>query len=1091
MLTILIGDEIKIIGIFATILRLFLIYFKEIEPENMINANDLKTKGYKFYNLVIGWFIFVVSAIVYLKTIEPTASFWDCPEFIATAFSLQVGHPPGAPLFMIMGRIFTMFAGSHAQVPVMANVLSALASAFTILFLFWTITHMARKIMGEINKELSLPQMIAVLGAGAVGALAYTFSDTFWFSAVEGEVYGTSSLFTALVFWCILKWENEADEKYANRWIIFICYLIGLSIGVHLLNLLAIPAIVLVYYFRKYETTPIGVAIAVSISMLLVALVMFVFIPGIIIVAQWFELLFVNGLGMPYNTGAVIYSLLLIGGIIWGVKYTMEKKKVLANTVILGFAVMIIGYSSYALIVIRSSANPPMDQNNPDNVFSLLSYLNREQYGSKPVFYGQYYNAPLNSENPYSKGSPNYIERNGKYEISDYKQSPNYDSQFTTFFPRMFSSNPEHVKEYQSWANIKGTPIQVTNREGEPQKLMKPTFAENLTFFFTYQINWMYWRYFMWNFSGRQNDIQGNGDILNGNWITGFNFLDSIRLGDQNHLPSSLANNRGKNKYYMLPLILGLLGLFFQFNAGNKGKKDFWVVMSLFIMTGLAILVYLNQEPLQPRERDYAYAGSFYAFAIWIGLGVLSLYQLLNRVSPAKISAIAATTISLIAVPVLMANQNWDDHDRSGRFTARDFGSDYLQSCAPNAIIFTNGDNDTFPLWYAQIVEGIRPDVRVCNLSYFQTDWYVDQMRRKAYDSDPLPIKFEHNQYVQGTRDVIYVLDQIKRPVNLKEALDFVRSEDLGTKLTQADNASFFPSRQLVYPIDKAQVLANNVVDPKDADKIVPQMEIKLTGNYLTKDELMILDMIANNNWKRPIYFAITVGRDKYLNLQDYFQTEGFAYRLVPIKTPATNGQVGRVRTDVMYDNIINKFKWGNMNDPKVYLDENNVRMSMNVRNSFVRLADGLLEQGKRDSAIAVLDRCNELVPNDKVTYNYFNLLMVESYYKAAHTPLKNAIRDSLSLEVNTFPAASKKGNEVVKVMAKNCEEELKYYFTLEPRFRASVQDELQRSFYIMRELSNVAAHYGEKALSDEVAKRLNDLLAIYQPDMAGEGLKK
>ena len=1051
----------------------------------------MKTKGFKYYNTVVGWFIFLVAAVVYLMTIEPTASFWDCGEFITTAFTLQVGHPPGAPLFMIMGRIFTMFAGSTAQVPIMVNIMSALASAFTIMFLFWTITHMARKIINSNATEITLPQMIAVLGAGAVGALAYTFSDTFWFSAVEGEVYGTSSLFTALVFWCILKWENEADEKFANRWIVLICYLIGLSIGVHLLNLLAIPAIVLVYYFRKYSTTRNGVIISLAVSMLLVAVVMFVLIPGIVILAQWFELLFVNGLGAPYNTGTVIYILLLIAGIVWGLKYTIRKKMVLVNTMLLGLTVMIIGYSSYAMIIIRSSANPPMDQNNPDNAFSLLSYLNRVQYGSKPLFYGQYYNAPLSNENPYSKGEPVYIERNGKYEIADYQQSPNYDSRFTTFFPRMFSPNPEHVKEYESWANIKGTPIQVTNREGEPERLIKPTFTENLTFFFSYQINWMYWRYFMWNFAGRQNDIQGNGDILNGNWITGFNFLDSIRLGDQSNLPSSLANNRGKNKYYLLPLILGLLGLFYQFNAGNKGKKDFWVVMTLFIMTGLAILIYLNQEPLQPRERDYAYAGSFYAFAIWIGFGVLALYEMLNKFSPVKISAIAATTISLIAVPCLMANQNWDDHNRSNRYTARDFGGNYLESCAPNAIIFTNGDNDTFPLWYAQMVEGIRTDVRVCNLSYFQTDWYVDQMRRKAYESDALPIKFEHNQYVQGTRDFIYVLDQIKRPVNLKEAIDFVRSDDPATKLQQADNASFFPSRQLFYPVDKAAVLANNVIDPKNADSIVSQMEINLTGNYLTKDELMILDIIANNNWKRPIYFAITVGRDKYLNLQDYFQTEGFAYRLVPIKTPSANGQVGSVRTDVMYDNIINKFRWGNMNDPKVYLDENNVRMAMNVRNSFVRLADGLLEQGKRDSAIAVLDRCNELVPNEKVPYNYFNLLMAESYYKAAHNNMKNLALDSMAVEVNVFPAAIKKANDVVRIMANNSEEELKYYFKLKPQFRALIQEELQRSYYIMRELSNIAGHYGEKALSEEVAKRLNDLVTIYQPELATPVLKK
>jgi hypothetical protein len=1051
----------------------------------------MKIKGYKFYNTVVGWFVFLIAAVVYLMTIEPTASFWDCGEFITTAFSLQVGHPPGAPLFMIMGRIFTMFAGSTAQIPVMVNIMSALASAFTIIFLFWTITHLARRIMVSKDSELALPQMIAVLGAGAVGALAYTFSDTFWFSAVEGEVYGTSSMFTALVFWCILKWENEADEKFANRWIVLISYLVGLSIGVHLLNLLAIPAIVLVYYFRKYNTTRNGLIISLLISMVLVAAVMFVIIPGLVIVAQWFELLFINGFGLPYNTGVIIYILLLILGIVWGLRYTTKNKMVLANTLLLSLTVLIIGYSSYAVIVIRSSANPPMDQNNPDNAFSLLSYLNREQYGSKPLFYGQYYNAPLDSQNPYSKGSANYVERNGKYVISDYKTIVNYDSRFTTFFPRMYSTNPDHVKEYQNWANIKGVPIQVTNRDGESERLIKPTFGENLTFFFSYQINWMYWRYFMWNFSGRQNDIQGNGDIINGNWITGFNFLDSIRLGDQSNLPSSLANNRGKNKYYMLPLILGLLGLFFQFNAGNTGKKDFWVVMTLFIMTGLAILLYLNQEPLQPRERDYAYAGSFYAFAIWIGLGVLSLYQMINRFSPAKISAIAATTLSLIAVPCLMANQNWDDHDRSNRYVARDFGSDYLQSCAPNAVIFTNGDNDTFPLWYAQMVEGIRTDVRVCNLSYFQTDWYVDQMRRKAYESDPLPIKFEHDQYVQGTRDVVYITDQIKRPVLLKEALDFVRSDDPETKWQQNDNASFLPSRHLVYPVDKAAVLANKVVDPKKADSIVSQIEIELKGNYLTKDELMILDIIANNNWKRPIYFAISVGMDKYMNLQDYFQSEGFAYRFVPIKTPSSRFEIGGVRTDVMYNNIVNKFKWGNMNDPKVYLDENTIRMAKNVRSSLVRLANGLLDEGKRDSAIAILDRCTELTPNSKVAYDYFSLLVAESYYRAGSNNMKNLERDSLFVEKNIFPSVTKKANEVLTVLANNCAEELTYYFKLAPHFRETIQDDLQRSIMMMDEISKVAWQYGEKETSNKVAKQLDDLIRIYQPSLVAPRTKK
>jgi len=819
--------------------------------------------------------------------------------------------------------------------------------------------------------------------------------------------------------------------------------------------------------------------------MLIVAVIMFVIIPGVVIVAQWFELLFVNTFGLPYHTGAIIYVIAVAAAIVWGIKYTRRMKYVLVNTILIGLTVILIGYSSYALIIIRSSANPPMDQNNPDNVFSLLSYLNREQYGSRPLIYGQYYNAPLSPSEPYIKGRANYVERNGKYVISDYVQSANYDSRFTTLFPRMFSSSAEHIKEYQKWANIKGTPVQTTNREGQPETLIKPTFIENMRFFFLYQVNWMYWRYFMWNFSGRQNDIQGSGDIINGNWITGFNFLDSIRLGDQNHLPKALANNRGKNKYYMLPLILGLLGLFFQYNAGEKGKKDFWVVMTLFFMTGLAIVIYLNQEPLQPRERDYAYAGSFYAFAIWIGLGVLALWDLIRKISPATVSAVAATGISFIAVPCLMASQNWDDHDRSGRYTCRDLGRNYLETCAPNAIIFTNGDNDTFPLWYDQEVEGIRPDVRVCNLSYLQTDWYVDQMRRKAYTSDPLPINYKPEQYVQGTRDVIYILDQIKRPVDLKEAMDFVRSDDPNTKLTQYDNSAYLPSKELVYPIDAKAVIANSVVAPKDEDKIVKQMDIKLTGNYITKDELMILDMIANNNWKRPIYFAITVGREKYLNLQDYFQTDGFAYRLVPIKESSQYGQVGGVRTDVMYDNIMNKFKWGNMNDPKVYLDENNIRMLMNVRNSFVKLAEGLIAEGKRDSAITVLDRCNELVPDSKVPYNYFNMLMVESYYKAAGKNLPGKTKDSLIVSANVNPVYIGKANEVIRIMAKNCEDELIYYFSLKPELRASIQEDLQRSYYIMKSLADMAMQYGEKQTGNEVAKKLNDLMTVFQPELA------
>ena len=1044
------------------------------------------TKGYKFYNAVTGWVIFLVAAVVYLLTLEPTASFWDCPEFITTAYRVEVGHPPGAPLFMMMGHLFTLFAASPQKVAYACNVMSGLASAFTILFLFWTITHLAKRLIVNNDDEPSLSQMIAILGAGAVGALAYTFSDTFWFSAVEAEVYGTSSLFTAFVFWAILKWENEADQKYAVRWLLLICYIIGLSIGIHLLNLLAIPAIVLVYYFKKYETTPKGILISLLISFVIIAVIMFVLIPGIVIVAQWFELLFVNSFGLPFNSGALIYVAALAAAIAWGIRYTMRKKQVLANTLLLALTVIVIGYSSYGLIIIRSQANPPMDQNNPDNVFSLLSYLNREQYGSRPLFHGNYYNAPVVD---YKKGGPEYVQKGSKYVIANYRQTPVYDSQFTTFFPRMYSSSPEHIKEYEKWANVKGTRIQVTNREGQPETLIKPTFFENLSFFFKYQVNWMYWRYFMWNFSGRQNDMQGNGDIINGNWITGINFIDSIRLDDQTHLPPSLANNWGKNKYYMLPFILGLLGLFFQYNSGERGKKDFWIVLTLFFMTGIAIVIYLNQEPLQPRERDYAYAGSFYAFAIWIGLGVLTVWELIRKFSPAKVSAIAATAVSLLAVPLLMASQNWDDHDRSGRYTCRDFGKNYLETCAPNAIIFTNGDNDTFPLWYAQEVEGIRPDVRVCNLSYLQTDWYVDQMKRKAYDSDPLPISFHRDQYVQGTRDIAYVLDQIKRPVNLKEAIDFVKSDDPNTKLTQYDNAAYFPSKQLFLPVNVQQVKANNVIAPKDESKMVNQIDINLKGNYMTKDEIMILDMIANSEWKRPIYWAITVGRDKYLGLQDYFQAEGFAYRFVPLKSTSGEVQSGGVRTDKMYDNLMNKFSWGNMTDPKVYLDENNIRMLMNVRNSFVRLADGLIVEGKKDSAVKVLDRCNELVPDSRIPYNYFNMMMVETYYKAGKKMVLNA--DSTTTMQNVNSSYIGKANEIIRVMAKNSEDELLYYFSLKPDFRASVQDDLQRSFYIMKSLTDIANHYGEKSIGTEVSARLNKLLSVYAPHLMDPADKK
>jgi hypothetical protein len=1017
-------------------------------------------KKFDKLNIIVGWLTFVVAAITYLMTMEPTASFWDCGEFITTSYKLEVGHPPGAPFFMIMGRFFNLFASNPSHVAIMVNSMSALASAFTILFLFWTITHMAQKLVTPENGEYTTGQIMAILGAGVVGGLAYTFSDSFWFSAVEGEVYATSSLFTALVFWAILKWENIADEPHANRWIILIAYLMGLSIGVHLLNLLAIPAMVFVYYFRKYTVTRKGIIFSLLASLLILGVVMYGIIPGVVTIATWFELLFVNGLGLPFNTGAVIYAILLVGSIIFGILYTIRKKLVLWNTVLISLIVILIGYSSFAMIVIRSSANPPMDQNNPDNTFALLGYLNREQYGDRPLFYGQYYNTPLVK---YVNDKPYYIEKNGKYVIADMRQKPVYDSGLSTIFPRMYSREDSHVKAYKEWADIKGRPVTITDDDGQQKTIHIPTFFENLTFFFRYQVGYMYFRYFMWNFSGRQNDIQGQGEITNGNWITGINFIDEIRLGDQNKLPTELKNNKGRNKYYMLPFILGIIGMVFMYNRGAVGRKYLWTVFLLFFMTGLAIVIYLNQTPLQPRERDYAYAGSFYAYAMWIGLGVLALYEGLKKYIPDTFSAGISTVGALLLVPVIMGAQNWDDHDRSNRYTCRDFGANYLKTGKPDAVIFTNGDNDTFPLWYNQEVEGVRTDMRVCNLSYLQTDWYIDQMRSKAYDSDPLPISFTHDQYVQGKRDVVYLLDDPRvkgGAVELNQALDFVKDDDPRTKLAQADNAAYIPAKKLFLVVDKEAVIKNRAVEPEDYGQIVDTLKIDLTNkHYLTKDELMVLDMIAHNNWKRPLYFAITVGRDKYINLQDYFQLEGLGYRLVPIKTKTDGLDVGRVDTKDMYVNMMEKFKWGNMNDPKVYIDENNARMMMNIQSTFSRLAQALVAEGKNDKAIKVLDHCNELIPNSIVPYGYFAMTMADTYFKAGQ---------------------AEKGKEMINTIMNNLDGDLSFYLQLDRAMRNSVDDDIQRDLYFMREMTMICTRNNQPELQKAVSDKFNNYFERY-----------
>ena len=1015
---------------------------------------------YQKINLIIGWISFAVAAVVYLLTIEPTVSFWDCGEFITSSYKLEVGHPPGAPFFMILARLFSLFAPGTEYVALMINSLSALASAFTILFLFWTITHLAKKLIVK-NGETSSTQLWTIMASGFIGAMAYTFSDTFWFSAVEGEVYATSSLFTAIVFWCILKWENEADKPFANRWIILIAYLMGLSIGVHLLNLLAIPAIVMLYYFKKYEPSRNGILKAMGLSVLLLGGLMYVVIPGIVKIAFLFDLFFVNVIGLPFNTGLIIFILALIGGIVWGVRYTVSRNKVVANTILMAFTVVLIGYSSYALIMIRSAANPSLDQNNPEDLQTLLSYLNREQYGDTPLIYGQYFNAPLNEKDNYVKDKNVYIKKDGKYVVSYEKKKANFKDTHKSIFPRMHTKGMtgRNPVEYAKWTGI------------DPKQEEKPSFAQNLNFFFSYQINYMYFRYFMWNFAGRQSDKQSYGGVVDGNWISGIPIVDNLRLGDQNLRAEGMKNNKANNKYYFLPLLLGLAGLFYHYKKTKEGKQDFWVVTLLFLFTGLAIVLYLNQPPLQPRERDYAYAGSFYAFAIWIGLGLLAVLELSRKViKQDKLALPIVFAICLLAVPGLMAQQNWDDHDRSDRYLARDLAYNYLNSCEPNAILFTMGDNDTFPLWYLQEVEGVRTDVRVCNLSYLSTDWYIDQMKQQNYESAPLPISMKKDQYLFGKRDVVYMVDDPRlkayvdkyNGLDLKEALDYVLSDKKSTKTIYGydERIDHFPSNKFRLKVDKEQILRTNTLGIKDTANIVDQLEWEIDGNYVEKSGLALFDMLLQNNWERPMYFAITVPPSGYYGLDKYFQLEGFAYRLVPVETINEDQQTGRVNTDVMYTNMLQEFKWGNINDPEIYIDETSSRLTLSMRNNFLRLANSLMDEKKRDSAVMALDKCMELVPNESVPLDLYGVLIAQAYYRAAEY---------------------EKANQMIEQISDRLVKELDYYASLKPVSTSEFPRWQNRNLYLMQEMYQITAKYEQEDLNRKIELEFKRFLGNYK----------
>lgn len=1057
---------------------------------------------YKLINNLLGWLVFAIASTVYLLTMEPTASFWDCGEFISSAYKLEVGHPPGAPFFMLTANLFTQFASDPSKVAVMVNAMSAIFSGLTILFLFWTITHLARKVMTTDGEAIGTSKLIGIMGSGLVGSLVYTFSDTFWFSAVEGEVYAYSSLFTAVVFWLILKWEDAADNANSDKWIILIAYLMGLSIGVHLLNLLCIPAMVLVYYYKKYPNPTLkGTIISLVVSFAIVGIMMYGVVQGLVEVCGWVELFAVNVLGLPYNSGVFIHLLLLAGVLIWGIYETMRKevhpvrmrisfilsvillgipfigsgyvlgliiiaaltafmfyyKKLnvhTLNTILISLMVIVVGYSSYATIMIRAAADTPMNQNDPADIFTLRTYLAREQYGKTPLIYGQTFVSDVEREGRdcspvMSEEAPVWkrvikkdANEKDKYFVVRYDKDYKYIDALNMLFPRMYSSLPNHVSAYKEWSDFKGTPVTFTQC-GETKTVMKPTFAENLRYFFSYQVNFMYWRYFMWNFSGRQNDIQGYGSVANGNWITGIKFIDSMLVGPQENLPDFIADNKGHNVYYMLPLLLGLIGLLFQVYYNQKGVQTFWITFFLFFMTGLAIVLYLNQTPYQPRERDYAYAGSFYAFCIWIGFGVVAIAKGLEKYL--KLSGTVSAAVSSIFclfVPFQMAGQNWDDHDRSNRYIARDMGFNYLTSCDENAIIFTNGDNDTFPLWYAQEVEGYRTDVRVCNTSYLQTDWYIKQMQKQAYNSAPLPISMSYDKYVEGTRDFSYVVNLVDKPLELKDALAFVLSDDDRTKKIPgtSQRLDFIPTDNLVYPVDKAAALKNGVVTVADSASILDTMHISLAGqNVIGKQVLTIYDMLENNNWERPMYYAISVARDQYAGLSDYFQKEGLTYRIVPMNT--ANGDHA-LNTDKMYDNLMNKFVWGGVDNPKVYLDENSLRMCQSMRTLFAELTGQLIEEGKNEQALKALDYCVKVLPFENVPLEYNAIPLAINYFKLG----ENA-----------------KAEEILKRMGDSRIKSLNWFFRLKTNQFISAYQDVQQDLFLVQEVIRTAQEYNSK----------------------------
>jgi hypothetical protein len=1006
---------------------------------------------YSRINNLTGWLCFIVALVTYILTLEPSMSFWDAGEFIAAADKMQIVHQPGAPLFLMIEKFFSLLAmGDETRVPYFMNLGSAVASAFTILFLCWTITALARKLLIGRTLEPDREQIMVIMGAGVVGALAYTFSDSFWFSAVESEVYALSSLFTAIVFWAMLKWETVADEPRSDRWLLFIAYMMGLSIGIHLLNLLTIPALAFIYYFRKTpEPSKAGMLKTLIIGIVILAVIQYGIIQYLVAFGAYFDLFFVNTLGMGFGVGVVIFALLLIGSLVYGIRYSIRKQRRLLNLGLLSVTLLIFGYCSFAMIVIRAQADPNLNNNDPDNAFSFLGYLNREQYGDRPLLSGPNYNSQITEV---KEGATLYRKGAERYEPAGKKMEYVYDR--TTLLPRMHGDRNGHPDFYKEWMRFDDSHL--------------PSLVDNVGFLLSYQIGHMYFRYFLWNFVGRQNDTQGFGNYFEGNWLSGIKFIDALRLGNQEHLPPSITENNGYNRFYFLPLILGVIGMVWQF---KRRKHDAGIVALLFFFTGIAIVLYLNQTPLEPRERDYAFTGSFYAFSIWIGLAVLALWQWLGKKLNARLAGLSAIVISLLAAPVLMAAEGWDDHDRSDKLVAHDLSKNYLESLAPNAILFTYGDNDTYPLWYIQEVEGVRPDVRLVNLSLFDAEWYINGMKRIQNASAPLPISMTAEQYAKGTRDIMYFQDyKVEGDVELENILGLLLSDNPDDKLQLQDGnrENFLPTKNFRLTVDKAAALKNKAINLQDSSRLAPALTWTYNKGFVTKGTLAMFDILVHNNWERPIYFTAGMPPEQFNGLNNYLYNEGLVLRLTPLQPDTTNRRP-LSNPDALFENIHAKFTFGNLKAAK-YLDPESRRQVANLTNIFNTAIGGLIDQGKPEKAKILLKKYFEVMPDD-----------IQSMYIAGG---RTMLAEHLYALNDTKGAAA-----MIRKTAAYIEKELIYVADVCKSKNSFVGgQETQLGFSLLNQLLQMAERHQDTNLHSELDNRYKGLESRFAAFLATQG---